>query len=84
MIVKTKPCQLVAQKMKAVKMSTVEVCMTNADTEMIKGISEQLIENVRQIRYGTCAVIVTVHEANPVGVKYEITPKIIWKEEVKI
>jgi len=57
--------------------------MRDDDKETIKDIVEQLIENINQIRYGTCTVAITVHETNPTVVKYEINPHIIWKREVK-
>jgi len=46
-------------------------------------ILEQLMEHVRQMRYGTCSVTITVHESTPVRAEYGIVPKFIWKQKVK-
>jgi len=51
--------------------------------ELVKSISEKLIESIGKVRYGTCAVIITVHESNPVSVKHEIIEKTTKKQEVK-
>jgi len=50
---------------------------------MVRNLAEKLMANISQIRYGTCAVVVTVHQSRPVCVKVETTEKTTQKEEVQ-
>ena len=67
-------------EMKAAKPLTMEVLMKNES--LIQHISNRLIANLTQIQFGIVAVILTVHQAKAVGLKFEITEKTTVKEEV--
>jgi len=51
--------------------------------DFARNIAEKLTANIGKIQYGTCAVVVVIHQGRAVNVKLETTERTTQKEEVQ-
>ena len=49
---------------------------------LMKDITEKLIENMSKVKFGVITLTLKIHESNVVSISHEITEKTIQKQEI--